>query len=336
MKLIFIIPRACTTYSGGVPVQGRMWKEGLEQNGDVVDLFSVWEKHDWNSYDYIVFLGYGNELINYVRDLKGYSHPKLVIAPIEDYPGTLGVYKFRAKYFGSIRLKINKPLHDYYYCRNFFDLFLARSEHEKQFIVSALGVSPNKVEVIPLSMRFNEKFQTIAPMEKENFCFHVSRLGFYGKNVSRLIEAAKKYKFELRLAGFMLENEKKWLNELIKDAPNIKYVGYLNDSDLKEMYKKAKVFALPSIIEGVGFVALEAAAYGAEIVLTNIGAPKEYYDGRAFLVSPYRVDEIGIAICEALEKGKAQPELQKYIIDNYSFKTLSKKLHDRLVYRLSI
>lgn len=43
MKLIFIIPRACTTYSGGVPVQGRMWKEGLEQNGDVVDLFSVWE-----------------------------------------------------------------------------------------------------------------------------------------------------------------------------------------------------------------------------------------------------------------------------------------------------
>lgn len=81
---------------------------------------------------------------------------------------------------------------------------------------------------------------------------------------------------------------------------------------------------MPSIIEGVGFVALEAAAYGAEIVLTNIGAPKEYYDGRAFLVSPYRVDEIGIAICEALEKGKAQPELQKYIIDNYSFKTLSK------------
>ena len=331
MKLIFIIPRACTAYSGGVPVQGRMWKEGLEQNGDVVDLFSVWGKYDWNSYDYIVFLGYGNELLNYVNQLKDYPHPKLAIAPIEDFPGSVKQYKFRAKYFGSVKFKVNRMLHDFYYCRNHFDLFLVRSEHEKSYLVRGLGINPDKIEVIPLSIRFNENIPAVNLHDKENVCLHISRLAFWGKNVERLVQAAKKYKFELRLAGSLFgEGEKQWLTKLITDAPNIKYLGYLSDTELKEQYKRAKVFALPSIVEGVGFVALEAAVYGAEIVLTNIGAPKEYYDGRAYLVSPYSIDEIGTAICEAMNNGKSQPELQEHIIKNYSFDILSKKLHDRL------
>ena len=336
MKIMFIIPTVCTAYSGGVPVQGRMWKEGLEQNGDVVDLFSVWEKYDWNSYDYIIFLGYGVCLLNYVTALKEYKHPKLVIAPIIDFPRSLKEYRFRAKFFGSVKFKINRSLHDFYYCRHNFDFFLARSEHEKKYIVEGLGIHPSKVEIVPLSMRFNEKTPIVKISEKEDFCLHVSRLAFKGKNVERLVEAAKKYKFELRLAGPLFgTSEEIWLKELIKDAPNIKYMGYLSDSELKELYKKAKVFALPSIVEGVGFVALEAAVYGAEIILTNIGAPKEYYGGRAYLVSPYDVDEIGKTILEALNKGKAQPELREYIINNYSFRVLSRLLHDKLKERIS-
>ena len=335
MKIMFIIPSVCTAYSGGVPVQGRMWKEGLEQNGDIVDLFSVWEKYDWNSYDYIIFLGYGVCLLNYVTALKEYKHPKLVIAPIIDFPRSLNEYKFRAKFFGSVKFKINRSLHDFYYCRHNFDFFLARSKHEKKYIVEGLGIHPSKVEIIPLSMRFSKNIPITSNEKKENFCLLVSRLAFKGKNVERLVEAAKKYKFELRLAGSLFgESEEKWLNELIKDAPNIQYMGYLSDLELQELYKKAKVFALPSIVEGVGFVALEAAVYGAEIVLTNIGAPKEYYNGRAYLVSPYSVDEIGKSIMDALNNGKSQPELREYIIQNYSFDVLSKKLHNKLLNRI--
>lgn len=61
-----------------------------------------------------------------------------------------------------------------------------------------------------------------------------------------------------------------------------------------------------SLQEGVGMVALEAAAYGCEIVLTNYGAPKEYYGGRAILVNPMNVDEIGEAIMTAMNRGYAQ------------------------------
>lgn len=335
MKLGFILPTVCIAAKGGVPVQARMWKEGLENNGDEVEMISPWGEYQWESFDIIVIFGIGPLLLGYATSLKQYPNIKLVSAPIIDFHKSVKEYRFRAKFFGSVKFKVNRSLHDLYYARNLFDFFLARSEHEKKYIVEGLGIAADKVEIVPLSMRFNENIPAVDLQYKENFCLHVSRLSFWGKNVERLIEAAKKYKFQLKLAGSLFgKGDKEWLDSLIKDAPNIEYVGFLSEEELKKYYQKAKVFALPSIVEGVGFVALEAAVYGAEIVLTDIGAPKEYYNGRAFLVNPYDVDSIGTAVCQALEKGKSQPELKDYILDNYSFDVLSKKLHDVMLNRL--
>lgn len=335
MKLGFVLPGVCIAAKGGVPVQARMWKEGLEKNGDVVEMISPWGEYEWESFDYIVVFGIGQLLLGYVTLLHQYPNIKIVSAPIIDFPKSVKEYRFRAKYFGSVKYKVNRPLHDLYYARNLFDFFLARSEHEKKYIVEGLGVEADKVEIVPLSMRFSDTLPEVNLQSKENFCLHVSRLSFWGKNVERLIEAAKKYNFQLKLAGSLFgKGDKEWLDNLIKDAPNIEYVGFLSEEDLRKYYNRARVFALPSIVEGVGFVALEAAVYGAEIVLTDIGAPKEYYDGRAYLVSPYDVDAIGGAIVKALNEHKAQPELRNYILNNYSFDVLSKKLHQVFQKRL--
>lgn len=335
MKLGFILPAVCIAGKGGVPVQARMWKEGLENNGDQVEMISPWGEYDWETFDYIVVFGIGQLLLGYVRLLRQYPNIKLVSAPIIDFPKSLKEFRFRAKYFGSVKFKVNRPLHDLYYSCKYFDFFLARSEHEKRYIVEGLDVDANKVEIVPLSMRFTETLPDVDLKSKENFCLHVSRLSYWGKNVERLIEAAKKYKFQLKLAGSLFgKGDKEWLDGLIKDSSNIEYVGFLSEEELKNYYKRAKVFALPSIVEGVGFVALEAAVYGAEIVLTDIGAPKEYYDGRAFLVSPYDVDAIGKAVVKALQEGKSQPGLKQYIVEHYSFDVLSKRLHDVLQKRL--
>lgn len=335
MKLGFLLPAVCIAGKGGVPVQARMWKEGLENNGDEVEMISPWGEYDWENFDYIVIFGIGPLLLGYASLLRQYPNIRLVSAPIIDFPKSLKEFRFRAKHFGSVKFKVNRPLHDLYYACKYFDFFLARSEHEKKYIVEGLGVDASKVDIVPLSMRFTEALPEVDLQSKENFCLHVSRLSYWGKNVERLIEAAKKYKFQLKLAGSLFgKGDKEWLDKLIKDAPNIEYVGFLSEEELKNYYKRAKVFALPSIVEGVGFVALEAAVYGAEIVLTDIGAPKEYYDGRAFLVSPYDVDAIGKAVVKALQEGKSQPGLKQYIVEHYSFEVLSKRLHDVLQKRL--
>lgn len=325
MNIGLILPHVAFTYYAGIPVQGRFWKEGLETLGHHVCLLNNWDKFDLESLDYLIILGQGIFITDIVNSYKRYPKLKIVSAPIIDWHKSLFEFKMRCKYFGWHKGGFIKPLHELYEVRDKIDFFLARSEFERNVIVKGLDVNPSKVKVVPISLRFKDA-PVVDYSQKEDFCLHVSRLRDFGKNVPRLVEAAKKYGFNLKLAGTLHGKDKKWLNDLIAGADNIEYLGRLSDEDLIEVYKRTKVFALPSIVEGVGMVALEAAIYGAEVVLTNIGGPKEYYNGRAVLVNPYDVDSIGKGIMEAFENKKAQPELREYVLENYTLQACSKKL----------
>ena len=329
MKIGITIPYASVNYSGGINVQCRMWHDGLKALGHQVFLLNPWDKFDYNTFDYIIIVGTGKILIDYVRLFKQFDKPKIISAPIFD-PNTIPLWKFRlhCKYHGSLRLRINKPLHDYYKCKNEFAFFLARSEYEKNYIVKGLQIPHSKVKIVPISMRLNDE-PVFDLSKKEDHCLHVSRLAVEGKNVKRLIDAAKKFGFKLKLAGTLNgEKEELWLKKNIGSAGNIEYLGWLNEKELVEEYKRAKVLALPSIIEGVGMVALEAAVYGCEICLTNLGGPKEYYNGQAVLVNPYDVDSIGQGVLEALNNKKAQPELSRFILEKYSVIGCMKQLEE--------
>lgn len=329
MKIGITLPHVALTYYAGIPVQGRFWKKGLELLGHEVYLLNNWELFEYDSLDYILILGQGIFMSEMVNSYKKYPKLKVVSAPIIDWHKSLWEFKLRCKYLGWHKGGFIKPLHEIYTVRDNIDFFLARSEFEKNVIMHGFGVDASKVHVVPISLR-TDVVPEVDYSKKEDFCLHVSRLASWGKNVPRLVEAAKQYGFNLKLAGTLHGEERQWLDKLIAGADNIEYLGRLSDEELFECYRKAKVFALPSIVEGVGSVALEAAISGCEIVLTNIGGPKEYYDGRAVLVNSYDVDSIGKGVMEAFCTKKAQPELRDYILNHYSLAACSKKLEDVL------
>lgn len=122
------------------------------------------------------------------------------------------------------------------------------------------------------------------------------------------------------------EQEKKLLDSWIRDKPNVTYMGYISYDTMLDLYKRAKVFALPSIYEGVGIVALDAAVMGCDIVITRLGGPKEYYNNMAVEVDPYSIDEIGLAVSQLMQGQTFQPDLRKYILENYSLKNISEQL----------
>lgn len=327
MRIGFIMPTVTVSYSGGVAVQGRMWKEGLEALGNECFLINQWDKFDLATYDYIIFLGMGRLVWDYATIYKRmFPKTRLVYAPIIDPVVSVGKFHLRAKYYGSQKLHLRKDLHDIYMSGKYFDFYLARSEFEKRYIVGGFDIPEEKVYIVPVSMRIHTDI-SFDLNNKGKYCLHISRLAAPGKNVSGLIKAARKYNFKLRLAGTLPPGGEQWLKDQIGDAQNIEYIGWLTDKQLIEEYKKAKVFALPSFVEGVGMVALEAAAFGADIVLTDIGAPKEYYKGRATLVNPYDIDSIGKGVLHALGNTR-QPELSKFILDNYSLNVNCKQLAD--------
>ncbi len=331
MKIGITIPYASVNYAGGINVQCRMWQDGLKHLGHDVFLLNPWDFFDYKNFDFLFIMGYGKLLIDQVRLFKQFDKPRIVSAPIFD-PNTTPLWKFKIKsrYYGAERFYINNPLHDMYKCRNDFSLFFARSEFEKTYIVKGMGIPENKVKIVPLHMRFKDH-PSFDLRKKDNNCLHVSRLAAPEKNVGRLIDAAKKYGFNLRLAGTIHgDDERTWLERKIDGHSNIKYIGFLSEEALIEEYRNACVLALPSINEGVGMVALEAAAYGCEICLTNLGGPKEYYHGRAVLVNPYDIDSIGQGVMEAMNNKHSQPELSQFVLDNYSMIPCMKKMESYL------
>lgn len=328
MKIAIYKPTVSVSPVCGVKVQGKMWRDGLVALGHQVDLVNIWDDYDWDSYDWMIMMGYGG---NFRDSSRAFSKlvKRLAIAPIVDPDCGYIKYKFYTKYWGNQKyLGLSSRFHDLYLNKDVYKLWLVRSDFEKSYVKRCLEIEESKIDLVPLQYRVPAC--DFIP-QKEDFCFHASRLAASNKNVPRLVEAAKKYGFNLVLAGMLASSEEKqWLHNMIDGHTNIKFVGQLTDEELLSYYRRCKVFALPSITEGVGMVALEAAANGAEIVLTNDGGPKYYLKNHAEIINPYSVDDIGQAVVKLMDGNVYQPELLDYMKNNFSAEACSKKLEKAL------
>lgn len=310
--------------SNGIRSQAFTWANSLIELGENVTIINASETYNWKDFDIIHLFGSSNTWFLPLAQVMKDRNPNIVWSPICDdiTPPQIQLLK---TYIGCEKLHLfSLP----YIRRKAYPLFkkiFVRSNYEKEYITKAYHVSPNKIAKVPLAMSYNEKY---VPQEKENFCFHMSLLYHERKNVLRLIKAANKYNFKLVLAG-KTGNEQEFLPliEEIGNNSNIQVLGFISEEEKINLYKRAKVFALPSIMEGVGIVAVDAANYGCEIVVTEIGGPKEYYNGNAFIVNPYNVDEIGQAVINALSGNKSfQPELSTQIHELYNKKHIAQLL----------
>ena len=74
---------------------------------------------------------------------------------------------------------------------------------------------------------------------------------------------------ELPDIKFMIVGKGREMNRLKSIAPkNVKFLGFVPEKRLIDLYSRALVFCLPSIGETFGFVQLEAMASGCAIVST--------------------------------------------------------------------
>ena len=317
MKIAYIMyPGACYMGAGdGSKMQAEIWINELRQKGHEIDRISPWGHYNWKSYDIIHVFGFG--LWNYdIIHWGSGLNPNFVFSPIID--SNTPIWKYRmASHFGCQRLRLFSQNYALRKLRTDIKLFFARSEYEAKYLREGYGIDNEKIAIVPLSYR-NDHYD--ASIKKEPFCLFAGTMTQPRKNVPRLIMAAKKYGFALKLVGNKGNaRSEAALKALIGEATNIEILGLVNDEELISLYNRAKVFALPSINEGVGLVALEAAIHGCNVVVTNLGGPKEYYEeGTALLVNPYDIDDIGQAVIIALEDNTSQPALRERIMQKYS------------------
>lgn len=323
MKIAFILSCPKIVPTNGIASQAISWKNGVEKLGHQVVLIDMWKDNDWKSFDILHFFGFSSYMSGFIKSIHKIN-TNIVVSPILDPNYSKRKLKIYSNW-GIDKLNLSNPYHSLNQVKDKIKAILVRSEFEKSYMTEGFNFKSEICHVIPLSFGMNSEFVV---KEKQSFCLHISLLIDERKNVKRLIDAAKKYNFKLVLGGKLRNKQelltlKSWIGE----NANIEYRGYLSNEELLDLYSKAKVFALPSTNEGVGIVALEAAYMGCDVVLTDIGGPKEYYNGLVHLVNPYSVDSIGKSILSFLKNNNTyQPRLRQHIIENFSSKKISSRL----------
>lgn len=168
--------------------------------------------------------------------------------------------------------------------------FFSKSE-----IVKYLSIPEEKIFVIYNAvgdLQSEKRFVKVDDHSKRGFILAVSSLD-PRKNYDRLIEAFSSPEFlnyDLILVGKSATHFKFEVNQLFQK--NIKFVGYVSDSELSELYQTAALFVYPSLYEGFGIPPLEAMSKSCPIVVSDIVVLREVCGNAAFYVDPYEPKSI--------------------------------------------
>lgn len=79
--------------------------------------------------------------------------------------------------------------------------------------------------------------------------------------------AAKLSQVQFVIAGGM--NSRVFSDSTVKNYTNVRYIGYVSDSELVSLYNHATIFVYPSLYEGFGIPPLEAMACNCPVIVSN-------------------------------------------------------------------
>lgn len=165
------------------------------------------------------------------------------------------------------------------------EIIFTVSEFSKDRIINHLNISDKKVIVTYNALP--PWFFTNTPIssEKENFILFVGNIKKH-KGLHTLIQAYKKclssgFNGKLLIVG-NADNFRTSDNSISKEIfdlrENIEFTGRISDSQLKEIYSKAKLLIQPSLYEGFGMPPLEALSLGTNTIISDIPVFKEIYE----------------------------------------------------------
>lgn len=126
------------------------------------------------------------------------------------------------------------------------------------------------------------------------------------KRIDRLISAYARLPEPVRRAWpLVLVGGRGWLNDAllaqISRAENegwLRYLGFVPEASLPQLYAGARAFLFPSVYEGYGLPVLEALASGVPTLTSNSTSLPEVAGGAALLVCPDHDDEL----CSGIER----------------------------------
>ena len=186
------------------------------------------------------------------------------------------------------------------------DRIIAISNSDKEYI-SSLGVSPNKISVIPNGIDLS-KYHNPMPVGSTEFDFEGKKvILFVGPIIRRkgphiLIESISKIVKDFPNVVFLFVGGGDFKKETEKMAQNLHieeythFTGPISNLKLAQAYQRSDVFVLPSFSEALSYSILDAYAFSKPVVSTLTPCVSEYLNDTALLVPTGDVDALASAI----------------------------------------
>jgi glycosyltransferase involved in cell wall biosynthesis len=93
-------------------------------------------------------------------------------------------------------------------------------------------------------------------------------------------------------------------------GPNIKYLGYVTDRELKALYQAATAFVFPSLYEGFGLPPLEAMSCGCPVVVARAASLPWVCGDAALYCDPHDPEDLAQKIRMVIGDQKLQADLR--------------------------
>ncbi|MGP8471715.1 glycosyltransferase family 4 protein [Burkholderia sp. PR2] len=196
---------------------------------------------------------------------------------------------------------------------------LTNSSFSRDRLAHHCGVSADKISVVPLGADHLDALEPdTSVLDKhaltpDRFVLAVSSMN-PTKNFGRLIAAFRQINdpsVDLVIVGMQNTTVFGKQDHLSAAEPNIKYVGYISDEQLKALYQNAACFLYPSIYEGFGIPPLEAMRYGCPAVVGQSAALPEVCADAALYCDPYSQDDIAQKLRSLLDSAELRAELKR-------------------------
>jgi glycosyltransferase involved in cell wall biosynthesis len=277
-----------------------------------ISKIDVWSR----SFDFDIAHFWGLEIDNY-NNLKWAkrSGKKVVITALLGYYENYisKIKNFGSKYIAAGRFRI-EMLND-------VDALVVISEEQKIIAQKYFNVSKEKIWVIPnmVSSEFLKNVSLSVADHELPFKDYVLCAGNIckRKNQYALLKAAQLLGINFVLAGNSIAGEEtysKLVETIINSTDQFVWLKGLkeNSTELVNLMKNSKAFALPSFAETQPISLLEAAFCGRPLLTSNLAFAKQKYYKNAYLVNPSSVSDIANGLKNIL----SNPELYILPEDN--------------------
>ena len=330
MKIGFLLPGsfAAGNPANGVLAQATNQARALEKAGHTVIRMNPWEPVLKDKIDVLHFFMGGHRLYKIENSCRHLKCP-IVFAPIIDSNQTNYNYRLAA-FLGELIPKFDTIPGIFRQQALGSDVTVVRSQHEFNRVHKGLGIPADRIHVVlngvaPLKNAQADRVRLQMKLP-ERFILNVSAYTQPRKNVAQLIRAVGELGYPLVIAGHAPNDEaKQKIHRLASKYKQIKLLGFLSRETINDLMAACDIFALPSIHEGTGLAALEAAAVGAKVVITKKGGAKDYFGDMVDYVNPIKIESVKKALQRAWLRPKDN-HLKSYVENHLSWEKSAERL----------